>query len=432
MKGKKYLPFRICAYVLPLSLLLLPLKVARGENAEITEAGDILQIALPAAAGVATLLEKDWEGSKQFAYHFGTSWGTVYALKFGVTKIRPSESNRYSFPSGHTMGAFAGSSFIEKRYGLLWGVPAHLLAAFVGYSRVQADAHYLDDVLAGASISFLSSRYWVSPYAPKVMVAPMAVRNGVGVQVNVSEGKGRKAIADIAPSPVDYPRFRFAFSFGPAFLGENNVRSPAGSGTAITLDSFDKQDDPTTTAGISLDTILSDHHTLTLSFDPFESRDNGRFSEPVSFAGMTFPAGAEIRSAYRYYEGKLRYSYNLFRNGPWILKFGASLSFQWTTIKLEDKNGGPSGQAEDWVVVPLVHAQAGYKFTDRWRLTADGSWMSLSTNCYREASVQLRHVINRHWDVGGGYRYYANRIDTAELYNDVTYNILFFSVGYTF
>ena len=59
----------------------------------------------------------------------------------------------YSFPSGHTAAAFAGASFIHKRYGLKQALLPYVLASFVGYSRIQAKKHYWYDVLAGASIA---------------------------------------------------------------------------------------------------------------------------------------------------------------------------------------------------------------------------------------------------------------------------------------
>jgi undecaprenyl-diphosphatase len=54
-----------------------------------------------------------------------------------------------SFPSGHTAAAVAFASGA----GRVWpaaGVPLHVLAALVAYSRVHTGVHYPGDVLAGA------------------------------------------------------------------------------------------------------------------------------------------------------------------------------------------------------------------------------------------------------------------------------------------
>ena len=56
-----------------------------------------------------------------------------------------------SFPSGHTAGAVAFASGVSRVLPLA-GVPLHLLATLVGYSRVHTGVHYPGDVVAGAAI----------------------------------------------------------------------------------------------------------------------------------------------------------------------------------------------------------------------------------------------------------------------------------------
>jgi membrane-associated phospholipid phosphatase len=56
-----------------------------------------------------------------------------------------------SFPSGHTAAAVAFAGGVGSVLPTA-GVPLHLLAALVGYSRVHTGVHYPGDVLAGAVI----------------------------------------------------------------------------------------------------------------------------------------------------------------------------------------------------------------------------------------------------------------------------------------
>jgi membrane-associated phospholipid phosphatase len=132
------------------------------ENQDITEAGDYLQIILPAVAGVSTLFagnpEGGWvdrEGLYQFTKSLTASLVTMGVGKEVSKKLRPDGSDRASHPSGHTTAAFAGAGFIDQRYGHAWGIPALVAAGFVGYSRVQSANHFMDDVTAGASIGLL-------------------------------------------------------------------------------------------------------------------------------------------------------------------------------------------------------------------------------------------------------------------------------------
>jgi membrane-associated phospholipid phosphatase len=54
-----------------------------------------------------------------------------------------------SFPSGHTACAVAFASGAGQRLPLV-GIPLHVLATAVGYSRVHTGVHYPGDVVAGA------------------------------------------------------------------------------------------------------------------------------------------------------------------------------------------------------------------------------------------------------------------------------------------
>jgi len=81
------------------------------------------------------------------------SFFTTTLLKTTVREPRPYNSHiKTSFPSGHTAAAFAFASYVGCRHSLGWGVAAYSLATFVGFSRMNDDAHYLHDVVAGAAI----------------------------------------------------------------------------------------------------------------------------------------------------------------------------------------------------------------------------------------------------------------------------------------
>lgn len=58
----------------------------------------------------------------------------------------------YSFPSGHSSGAFSFASVIAARHGWGWGGLAYATAGMIAVSRVNDDFHYLHDVLAGITI----------------------------------------------------------------------------------------------------------------------------------------------------------------------------------------------------------------------------------------------------------------------------------------
>lgn len=118
--------------------------------------GNITQIALPVSAGLVSLFKGDYQGLKQFSYSFLLTMAVTYTLKSTVDERRPN-GGHWSFPSGHTAAAFSASSYLWMRYGSAYGIPATVLAAAVGYSRVESKHHYWHDVLFGAAIGTLSS-----------------------------------------------------------------------------------------------------------------------------------------------------------------------------------------------------------------------------------------------------------------------------------
>lgn len=69
-----------------------------------------------------------------------------------------------SFPSGHTIAAFAIATVIARRYGkqARW-VPyvAYGGAALVGFSRLTLSAHFASDVFMGAALGYSVSRFTV-------------------------------------------------------------------------------------------------------------------------------------------------------------------------------------------------------------------------------------------------------------------------------
>ncbi|HTK22005.1 MAG TPA: phosphatase PAP2 family protein [Mucilaginibacter sp.] len=89
-------------------------------------------------------------------------------LKYTIKEVRPSvrypgviftnsDTKDPSFPSGHTLVAFATATSLALEYKK-WYVtgPAFLWAGSVAYSRMYLGKHYPSDVLAGTALGILS------------------------------------------------------------------------------------------------------------------------------------------------------------------------------------------------------------------------------------------------------------------------------------
>ena len=145
------------------------------------DTGDVLQIALPLSAGIATIFQKDYQGTKQLAFSYATTMALTYTLKYTTKRQRPEGRTSYdSFPSGHTSSAFSGASFVQRRYGWKYGKYAYILAALVGVSRMEGPDGYHDiwDVLGGAAIGIGSTYIFTKPYEnPRIEVSFSANKN---------------------------------------------------------------------------------------------------------------------------------------------------------------------------------------------------------------------------------------------------------------
>lgn len=84
-------------------------------------------------------------------------------LKNMVGRVRPfaidpaivplvSPPKDFSFPSGHTAGAFAAATVIALGMPKGWGIPALILAFAIGLSRIYLGVHFPSDVAMGAII----------------------------------------------------------------------------------------------------------------------------------------------------------------------------------------------------------------------------------------------------------------------------------------
>lgn len=137
--------------------------------------GDVFQIAIPATAGVYAWQRNDSEGLNMLGRSLVTQAVVVHGLKTLIDAERPNGKGNNSFPSGHTAAAFTGAAFIHHRYGAKKALPAYLLAAGVGASRVAGDRHYWRDVIVGAAIAYVVTKHHTDRYErrhePEVMIS---------------------------------------------------------------------------------------------------------------------------------------------------------------------------------------------------------------------------------------------------------------------
>lgn len=147
------------------------------------------------AMGEDTKLRRAGLASGEAAVH---SFAVTYVLKLAATRERPFggsgrghflsgfdqvKKGNNSFPSGHSMGAWALASTISHQYGEKKYVPwlAYGMAGAVSVARVAAERHYVSDVVMGAGLGYLIGKFVSSKYETKHGWLTPQVSPGVSV-----------------------------------------------------------------------------------------------------------------------------------------------------------------------------------------------------------------------------------------------------------
>ena len=88
-----------------------------------------------------------------------------------------------SFPSGHTSAAFATATVVQRKWGWKAGVPAYLVATFIGVTRLE-NVHYLSDVTFGAAVGVASGLAIKLP-GPHPTLSPIIAPGAVGLSISI-------------------------------------------------------------------------------------------------------------------------------------------------------------------------------------------------------------------------------------------------------
>jgi membrane-associated phospholipid phosphatase len=145
------------------------------------DASRIGEVALVGTALGLPSVQGDWNGTLQAGGSIGAAWLATEGLKEAFPETRPDGSDRRSFPSGHASLSFAAAATMQNRYGWQVGLPATVLAAFVGYARVRAERHHWYDVVAGAAIGEASGFLITRQHDRDVRVLPWGDTHGGGI-----------------------------------------------------------------------------------------------------------------------------------------------------------------------------------------------------------------------------------------------------------
>ena len=172
-------------------ILLLAVTFLLSQSAQaqfVRKSTDVLCLVPTATAAVLTLVKKDEKGLKQLALSTLTSVALSYTLEASICKARPDGDGMHAMPSTHTMIAFSGASFLQRRYGWKWGAPAYALSTYVAWGRVHSDRHDIWDVLAGTAIGVGCTYIFTRPFmkGTEVSISPAVIDDAKCISVAIN------------------------------------------------------------------------------------------------------------------------------------------------------------------------------------------------------------------------------------------------------
>ena len=406
---------------------------------DLAEIGDYVQIALPAAGYIGAWLTGDKQGALQLTKVIGSSTIAAHTFKMLGERGRPDASDNRSFPSGHTTASFAGSEYIRQRYGNAWGIPATIAAAFVGYTRVRANKHFRDDVLAGMSNGLLWNWYFTTPRDDAVSLRPAKMEDGgYGVEFSYNFDTDR------VYHNRDYtakPKFTYNLEYGPVTQDTNLFINPIATGFNIDLATAEDEFD--ITSRVTFEHYFADRHEWGLFIAPMEliEFDPSRtLTGPAEFAGKTFlpEPDTSFEARYNLIDARAVYRYRLVDNDRWQVRVGAGIQYLETTLDVTQFRGNPKdndvvefGRAQIKQKKAIASLRAEYAFNERWRLAGhlDGYGGS---DQYANAALVLNWRAAAGWDIGFGFRYIDREMSDGDIYNKLEAGDFVLSVTHGF
>ena len=175
------MPLRSLFALLGLAFVLAAPEVRAQDEDTTRRYGDYASTGLTLAAFGMTYLKDDKDGRTQYFWNLGTElvFNTTLrgAFEFSEMGERPNGKG-FGFPSGHVGLVWSQATFLSRRYGLQYGIPAYAAAAYVGYARWDGNHHYVRDMVFAAAVSQLVGYWTVTNKDDEAHLKPMIGADG--------------------------------------------------------------------------------------------------------------------------------------------------------------------------------------------------------------------------------------------------------------
>ncbi|BAJ01947.1 phosphatase PAP2 family protein [Shewanella violacea] len=407
-------------------------EILQTNKGTISDIGDWMQIVIPASAMAGSLAIGDTEGAWQLVQVLGTSATITHSLKFVYAKARPDGPKRNSFPSGHTSAAFAGAAYLHHRYGDAWAIPAYGAAAFVGFSRVYANRHFMDDVMAGGAISVLTSLYFTDPYKQSdLMLAPSMTKDGFALNADYVYGRGKKKRAGYS-NVRDTKEYNNSYSLfiGSSFTNKNVLDD--GYHPSFDLYDFERENVLNTYAASQFTFDMGDNQYMNLSFTPYESRTITNHNQDVDFSGHHYQAGQETVTAYSVWNSTADYMFELLPDSNWKADIGLGVSLSWVTMRMDYTEGNNLSEESHFSFAPAMATEFGYQFNDNLSANMGYRYSASSSVSSQDLWSSIDYKFSNRWSASIVAGRFDQQVESKHFNNDLSLYYTGFNVKYAF
>ncbi len=213
---------------------------------------------------------------------------------------------------------------------------------------------------------------------------------------------------------------------GVAINGYNDVRIPGNTGTDISL-TRDLEADPTAYVRGRVAIDLGSRHRLSILVAPLRIEASGRIDRPIEYNGVTFAAGSELRSRYRFDSYRLTWSYLLVRSERLRFDLGLTAKIRDAAIRIAD--GSQVSEKTNTGFVPLIHFAFDWSLAPQYGLVFRGDALAAPQGRAEDLLLAVYTDVADHVRLRVGYRILEGGADNDEVYAFALVN--YFGAGLT-
>jgi hypothetical protein len=208
--------------------------------------------------------------------------------------------------------------------------------------------------------------------------------------------------------------WHFDVETGAAISGYNDVQIPGDIGTRFSL-SEELDSDPALFWRLRISRDLGEKHHLSLLIAPLRLESDGGFDRVVSFAGVDFPANADIKARYRFDSYRLTYRYRFYQDEKLFAGIGLTAKIRDAEISLSDASGKASKVNTGFV--PLINLKLHWRFNEKLGILLQGDGLAAPQGRAEDFLLAGLYSLNERLDLKIGYRFLEGGADNDEVYN---------------